>query len=226
MSPTTPRPALLFDMDGTLVDSEPLWHRAEHALVAAHGHRLDPEVRGRLEGLATDASMAVLRSHYRLEADIATLAAELEARMLALLPEAGATPGAADLLHWTRHNGLPFALVSNSSHAIIAAALAQQPWAELFPADRRFSADDVDRGKPAPDLYLHAARSLGVSTADCIVVEDSLAGVRAALAAGMACWAVPAPHGDRSAFEALTPHVADGLGEVLAELEVRFGGRS
>lgn len=220
-----PPRALLLDMDGTLVDSEPLWHVAEQDLVSAHGHTLEPEVRLELEGMATSASMQVLRSHYRLEPDIATLAADLEARMLALLPRAGSTAGASELLSWTAQSGLAFALVSNSSHAIIEAALAGQPWAELFAPERRFSAEDVERGKPEPDLYLHAARTLGVTPGECIVVEDTLAGVRAALAAGMTCYAVPAEHADRATFRTLTPHVVDGLSGVLTALERLVGGR-
>jgi HAD superfamily hydrolase (TIGR01509 family) len=206
-------------MDGTLVDSEPLWHRAEAALVSAHGHTLDAEVRRRLEGTATEAAMAVLREAYRIEADVATLATDLEARLLALLPEAQAKPGAAELLAWTAESGLPFALVSNSSRTVIEGALAEQPWAELIAPERRFSADDVGYGKPAPDLYLHAARSLGFDPAGCLAVEDTQTGVRAALAAGMTCWAVPEPHADLVAFRALTPHLFGGLPDVLVALQ-------
>jgi HAD superfamily hydrolase (TIGR01509 family) len=206
-------------MDGTLVDSEPLWHRAETALVAAHGHTLDAEVRDQLAGVATEAAMALLRERYRIGVDVATLAADLEARMLALLPQAQAKPGAAELLAWAARSGLRFALVSNSSHAVIEGALAGRPWAEPIAPERRFSADDVTFGKPAPDLYLHAARSLGVDPAGCLVVEDTETGVRAARAAGMTCWAVPEPHADPEAFRPLTPHLFTGLPEVLAALQ-------
>ncbi len=210
--------AVLVDMDGTLVDSEPLWRRAERDFVAAHGHLLEPEIQAAMEGKDLVAAMRVLRWRYRLEPPLLQLTAELEARVMALLPSARALPGAAELVAFLSASGVPYALVSNSSHAIIDATLAGQPWAEALPAELRFSVDDVSRGKPDPELFLHAADALKADPERCLAIEDSTAGVDGALAAGTICFALPGPHADRDWFAVRTPYLFGSLHEVIAIL--------
>jgi len=111
-------------------------------------------------------------------------------------------PGAREALQATTALGLPFRIASNSSHAEMAAKFGRTGLLDLV-AGRVHSAYDMiaqgRRGKPAPDLFLHAAATEGVEPAECVVIEDSLAGVRAAVAAGMTCLAL-VPEGDGAAL--------------------------
>lgn len=201
-----------------LLDSEKLWHEAERWLIERHGHVVDETLQKTFTGMDTPTIIHTLKRAYRLEPDEATLADELRQRVEALLKDVEARVGAGELLAFLAERGIPRAVVSNSSRDMIEASLACQPWRELC-ADR-FSADHVAHAKPAPDLYLYAAQKLGVRPNTCLVLEDSLTGVRAAVSAGMTCFAVPSEEGpDLAAFAALTPHIFEDLHEVRTWLE-------
>ncbi|HET6635493.1 MAG TPA: HAD-IA family hydrolase, partial [Streptomyces sp.] len=104
-------------------------------------------------------------------------------------------PGAAEVLSKLDADGVPYCVASSADHARIRFALQKAGLARFFDEDRIYSSQDVGRGKPAPDLFLHAAAAMGFSPADCAVVEDSPLGVAAAVAAGM----------DVYGFAAMTP---------------------
>jgi beta-phosphoglucomutase-like phosphatase (HAD superfamily) len=97
---------------------------------------------------------------------------------------------------------------------IIDAIVTAQGWAGRFPL--RCSADAVPNGKPAPDVYLRAAQMLGVEPSDCLALEDSVTGARAAVAAGMVCYGVPdVPRVDPARLREVTPHIYESLHQVL-----------
>ena len=205
-------------MDGTLTDSEPLWHEAEHALIARHGRVVDPDIQKTFTGVDSPTMIARLRAAYGVAASEAQLLAELMTDVRRLLAAVPARAGAADLLHWLAEQDVPRALVSNSARELIELSLSAQPWGYLL--EHRLSAEDVTHAKPAPDLYLLAAERLGADPAACLVLEDSLTGVRAAAAADMTVYAVPSdPEPDLEAFRALTPYVFGSLVEVGRQLE-------
>jgi beta-phosphoglucomutase-like phosphatase (HAD superfamily) len=108
----------------------------------------------------------------------------------------------------------------HSALDIIEATLASQPWRHLL--DKQFSINHVSRGKPAPDIYLLAAQTLGVQPQHCMVIEDSLTGATAAIAAGMRCIMVCHEEKYRPAFEALVPEVVSSLYEVIDILETQI----
>ncbi|MBZ0287226.1 MAG: HAD-IA family hydrolase, partial [Anaerolineae bacterium] len=113
---------------------------------------------------------------------------------------------------------IPTAIASSSPKAIIDAILKAQGWDTLFSV--RCSAEDEARGKPAPDVYLRAAERLGINPGDCLALEDSPNGARAAVAAGMTCYAVPdTKHISSHAFDGITPHVFRSLHEVLDSIK-------
>jgi HAD superfamily hydrolase (TIGR01509 family) len=177
--------AVLLDMDGTLVDSETLWRVAEREFAARHGFRLEPSLQATFVGKEVISVMAFLKERFGLLGGTATLAEELEAIVKSLLPQVKEQPGATELITLLNTYDMPRAIVSNSTGDIIAKTLEKQPWADHIP--RRFSADDVSKGKPEPDLYLLAAGALNVSPEHCLVIEDSLPGAQAAVSAGMTC---------------------------------------
>ncbi|MFJ3669404.1 HAD-IA family hydrolase [Streptomyces sp. NPDC090106] len=172
--------AVLFDMDGTLVDTESLWLRT----VRASAPDVDVDrVLGR--------SVADTASHLHTLSgdDPRDLAADLEARFLAAVrEEAAPLPGALELLDLLAESAIPAALVSASSRTVVDAVL------ERLGADRfrtTVAEGETPRTKPAADPYLAAARALGVDPTACLAVEDSPTGVRAAEAAGCRVLAVP-----------------------------------
>ena len=186
--------ALIFDMDGVLVDSEPLWRLAEREVFAGVGINLDDSDCERTMGMRTDE---VVRYWYGQSpwkgALPAVVEARIETRMQELIAEsAGAMPGVEHAMTTARDAGLELALASSSPPVLIDAVLRKLGYERAFAVVR--SAIDEDFGKPHPAVFLTTARLLGVSPNACAVLEDSLAGVRSAHTAGMRVIAVPPAH--------------------------------
>jgi len=193
--------AVIFDMDGLLIDSEPLWHEAEKEIFATVGLHLSTQDCLGTTGLRVDEVVRFWNAPPELAAQIVN-------RVIALVEQKGvAKPGVAEALGACA--GRVIGLASSSPSRLIAAVLQR-----LGIADRitvAHSAEHEARGKPHPDVYLTTARRLGVAPSACIAVEDSPTGVRAAKAAGMRCVAVPdALFADDPRF-ADADHVIDSL---------------
>ncbi|WP_297749074.1 HAD family phosphatase [uncultured Tessaracoccus sp.] len=175
--------AVLFDMDDTLVDSEQAWFDATRQLWEENGvsKGFDDEVTDELRGGTIEDVVALFsRVHTGVEADVA------ERRMLQLLQEHLADgvepmPGAEALLE-ALSGTIPMAVASNSPSAIVKATMHSLGWQRYFVA--MLGTEDVERPKPAPDLYLAAAERCGVAPERCVVVEDSRTGATAAREAG------------------------------------------
>ncbi len=151
--------AVIFDMDGLLVDSEPVWAIAESAMMAARGVKTNPEIQRDLVGLRMRDFLAGMRTAYAMTDSINDLSADITARMTALIPEkVMPRPGARELLDYLYERGIPCAIASSSPMAIIDATVAAQNWDRYF--QTHVCGDDVPSGKPAPDIYLEAARRL------------------------------------------------------------------
>lgn len=208
---------IIFDMDGTLVDSEGVWEKAEAEMFAARGMDYTDEVRQQVIGLRLDEFFQKLIDIYELDEDVDALANELIQRMTEKIPAlVKPKPGAEEAIAYAEELGLPYCIASSSPLAIIDAILRAQGWARRIP--QRYSADEVAKGKPAPDVYLYAAQQLGVKAQDCLALEDSPNGAKSAVAAGMTCYVVPDSHSKPEAFARITPHVFPTLHEALAHL--------
>ena len=217
MNPIGPPPVgLLLDMDGTLIDTEPVWFAAEQAAVARFGGHLPDDAREALLGTDAQTLITLLIERYGADTDHDALVDALGEEVGSRLDEAPALPGAAELVEAAAMAGLRCAVVSNSPALVVEATLAPHPWAQRL--DVRVTADDVLRPKPAPDLYRLGLARLGLSAADAIAIEDSPLGATAAVAAGVRCIAVPSPRAARGGFDAVTPHVARDLYEAAAWL--------
>jgi HAD superfamily hydrolase (TIGR01509 family) len=211
--------AIIFDMDGLLVDSERIWYQAEDEFIQSFGHVYTQEAREAIIGLRIDEFTAVLKDLYKLEPPLEELVATLEGRVLELIKtEVKPQRGAQEVIDFVIANNIPHAIASSSSKKVIDTTLEAQGWSDLFKI--RCSADDDARGKPAPDVYLRAVKTLGFDPSRCLALEDSPNGSRAAVAAGLTCYAVPdASHSAHTAFEGITPHVFNSLFEVLEKLK-------
>ncbi|WP_433393734.1 HAD family hydrolase [Micromonospora sp. KLBMP9576] len=182
---------MLFDMDGTLVDSEKLWDVALRELAAEYGGTLSDSARRAVIGTSMAASMRIVHDDLgQPERDPAASEAWINARILELF-RTGLRwrPGALPLLRAVRAAGIPTALVTSSVRPLVEVAL-DTLGRDSF--DAIVCGDEVDDAKPHPEPYLTAARLLGVPIARCVAIEDSPTGVASALAAGAAVLAVPA----------------------------------
>ncbi|MFK0104339.1 HAD family hydrolase [Streptomyces sp. NPDC091217] len=183
--------SVIFDLDGTLVDSEPNYYEATRQTLAAHGVQdYTWAEHERFVGISTLETLALFRERYGLRPPVAELLAETNRHYLELArTRTPAYPEMRKLVELLTAEGVPMAVASGSSPEAIAAILSGTGLdAQLRTV---VSADEVPRGKPAPDVFLEAARRLGSAPADCAVLEDAAPGAAAAHAAGMRCIAIP-----------------------------------
>ncbi|GAA1679060.1 HAD family hydrolase [Glycomyces endophyticus] len=182
--------AVLFDMDGTLLDSEPLWDVALEELAVLLGGALRAEVRDRMVGSNEDASVIFLLEDLGLPVESFPEHVQWLRNRMKTLFAAGAAwkPGAKELLLEVRAAGVPTALVTSTARELTEVLLQT-----LDPAnfDVIICGDEVQARKPDPEPYLTAAAKLGVDIDRSIVLEDSRSGTESALAAGAVAFAVP-----------------------------------
>lgn len=181
--------AVLWDMDGTLVDSEPAWIAAQYALVERSGGVWSDADALALVGSTLEQTAVALRAA-GVDLDDAAIEDALEGDVAAAL-RAGIAwrPGARELLRSVTAAGIPQAIVTTSSWRL--ASIVAEALAEVVSFAEIVTGDDVVHGKPDPEPYLLAARRLGVAIEDCAAVEDSPTGLAAAVASGAAVVGVP-----------------------------------
>ncbi|NRQ50720.1 HAD family hydrolase [Aeromicrobium stalagmiti] len=179
--------AVLWDLDGTIVDTEPLWMAAEHDLAAAHGKIWTEEDALQLVGNSLIASGEYIRTKLEIDMTAEQVVDYLVERLAASLRQhIDWRPGARELIAALDEAGVPQALVTMSYAPIAEPVVAALPFAAVV------TGDAVERPKPFPDPYLLAAESLGVDPTQCIAIEDSGTGSTSANAAG--CKVVVVPH--------------------------------
>ncbi len=194
--------AVLWDMDGTLVDTEPCWIEAEYALAERYGGTWSREHALNLVGNDLIESGLYIREHMGIGLEPSLIVEELLDHVVASVERSVPwSPGAVELLTGLREHGVPCALVTMSYRRFVAPILAALP-KDTFAAV--VTGDAVLHGKPHPEPYLKAARALGVEPADCLAIEDSNTGARSAEAAGCTVLVienhVPVAPGERRVF--------------------------
>ena len=211
---------VIFDLDGLLVDSEPVQLRAWEEYLAGQGHVLSDELLARMYGRRLiDASAAVV-DHLALEVDAATVATERDALFLAMVPGAIVTmPGATALLLALHERGVPLALATSGHRRYVDLVLDTAGVPRVFAVE--VTGEMVEHGKPAPDTFLVAESLLGRSPDECLVLEDSPNGVRAAKASGAWCIGITHHAGREELLEAGADHVLDTLDDVLVLLDAQ-----
>lgn len=184
--------AVLFDMDGTLVDSEKLWDVAIQKLYARFGGVLTPEVRQSTVGGSAEGVMQIVYTDLGMDLDPDHMAATADwlHEITGELFDAGLPwcDGARELLDALWTHGVPMALVTNTRRALTERAL-DSIGRHYFTAS--ICGDEVPRGKPAPDLYRRAAELMGFSPQECLAIEDSVTGAASAESAGCPVLVVP-----------------------------------
>jgi HAD superfamily hydrolase (TIGR01509 family) len=183
--------AVVFDMDGVLIQSEEVWDEVREAYVRERGGRYDAEVQRAMMGMSSTEWSRYLHESAGVPDGPAAINDEVVRRMLESYR--GHLPlieGAEEAVRRLAGR-FPLAVASSSNRPLIDAVLEVAGLAQYFTAT--VSSEEVARGKPAPDVYLEAARRLGVPAARCAAIEDSHGGIRSAKAAGMRVIAIPNP---------------------------------
>lgn len=214
----------MFDLDGVLIDSEPVWEQVRRAVVAEHGGRWAPDTQRRLMGMSTTEWATYLSDELGVGLPPDQVATTVIGRMAArytehlpLMPSAGEAVRALGG-RW------PLGLASSSPATLIDTVLDAAGLRHMFAVT--LSTEHVARGKPAPDVYLTVAERLGVAANRCVAIEDSSNGLRAASAAGAGVVAIPHPlyPPDADAL-ALAQLVLPGLADLTPDALAAFQGR-
>ena len=207
--------AIVFDMDGVIVDTEQVWDEVREQLVADWGGRYSPAAQRAMMGMSSGEWSRYMHDELGVSQAPEAINDEVVRRMLdryrADLP---LIDGAVEAVR-NLSGSFPLAVASSSNRPLIDAVLSTADIAGCFAAT--VSSEEVPRGKPSPDVYLEAARRLGVAPGLCAAVEDSANGIRSAAAAGMHVIAYPNRHyGPEADALALADAVIDSLGELVA----------
>lgn len=182
--------AVIFDLDGVIVDSEIWWHQERAAWASDLGLTWSEADSRAVMGANSRGWARIMRERLGLDAVLEpSIEADIVRRMVERYRDATPEiPGAIDAVRRIAA-GWPVAIASSAHRDVIDAALRSSGLGELVPII--VSSDEVEHGKPAPDVYLEAAKRLGIPAASCLVVEDSINGVKAGLSAGMTVVLVP-----------------------------------
>jgi HAD superfamily hydrolase (TIGR01509 family) len=214
--------AVVFDLDGVLLDSEGIWNAARKRVAQEHGGRWPPDAQRTMMGMSSTEWSSYMHDELGVSLPPEEISAAVVARLEELYREH------LPLLPGARETVIEFAgvwtlgLASSANRPIIDLVLDLAGLTECFAAT--VSSEEVAHGKPAPDVYLEAARRIGVAPAECVAVEDSANGIRSGVAAGMAVIAVPdreSPPGEDAL--ALADDVVDSLLALTPERVRRLG---
>jgi len=206
--------AVLFDLDGVLADSEPMWNDIDAAMLAHYGVTYRGEHKASVLGKSFPIALRFYKDTFGVQAPIeemftrrSEIALDFYARQIPMYP------GAPRVLQWLRDENLKLSLATSSVGSIVQPFLDRNDIAKYFHA--LTFGEEVENGKPHPDIYLKAAAKVGVEPARCLVVEDALSGIQAGKSAGMTVVAIPDA---RFVDVALYPGQADVIFDELGEL--------
>ncbi len=205
--------AIIFDMDGLMVDSEPIARQGWENFLASFGQKLNEQTYERMVGLRFDESAKIVQTTYNLPISSQKVAELKEAEMAKLLSiKLPVMPGLHNLIHYINAQRLPWAVATSSRRYHALNVLNQLGLSDNCHAIA--AGNEVANGKPAPDIYLLAASRLDIAPEDCLALEDSVPGGKAAIAAGMTLAAVPNGHTTKADFP-FAHHVFSSLNDII-----------
>ncbi len=215
--------AVAFDMDGLMFNTEDLYDEVGDTLLQRHGQRFTRELKLEMMGRTGREALAIMKQRCDLPQSVDGLLIEVEQIFSTLLPSRiEMMPGLSSLLEFLERHKIPKCVATSSRREFATVALGS------FDLEPRFefllTADDVQNGKPAPEVYLKAAEQLGIKPVEMLVLEDSVIGSRAAAAAGAFTIAVPTSHSVDGDFSHVN-HVADSLNDPMIQ-QVLSRGRA
>lgn len=216
--------AVLFDMDGVIADSEAMWNEIDAATLKLHGVEYKGEHKAQVLGKSFPIALAFYRDTFGIRADIeemmlqrSDIARDFYAERVPMFDDV------PQVLAALRERGLKIGLATSSVSTLARPFLQRHNIEQFF--DELTTGEEVEHGKPNPDIYLKAARRVGVAPEKCLVVEDAVAGVQAGKAAGMIVAAIPDERwGDVSMFPELADVVLEDLAQLLPWLDRHIAG--
>ncbi len=192
---------LIYDLDGLLLDTEPLHTKVNQMIANRYGKSINPELQFKLCGRKSKDSAKLIVETLELPVTVEAYIKEKDAIIYQYYPNVPPLAGAVRLTQHFAANHIPQAIAtSSSSRPFTAKTQSHQDWFSIFQYIVRGDNPDIKQGKPAPDIFLITAEKLGAKPEQCLVFEDSLAGVAAARAAQMAVVAVPSPDMDHQLY--------------------------
>lgn len=220
--PTHPVQGVIFDMDGLMLDTETVSLRAWLAASTELGHTLPASLWHDIIGMNHAGSQAYLRAQLGDDFPLQALTARTQHHYQSILSSEGVQlkAGLLDLLDWIAARALPCAVATSTRHALALKKLSAAGILERF--QQVIGGDQVAHGKPAPDIYLKAAADLRLAPSACIALEDSVNGVRASHAAGVAVILVPDLVMPPASVQALACATVDSLTQAAAIIEARL----
>jgi HAD superfamily hydrolase (TIGR01509 family) len=184
--------AVIFDLDGVILDSEQVWDRARREVVDEHGGHWVEAATASMQGMSSPEWSRYLHDDLGVRLSPEQISELVTAKVLASYEkELPVIPGAVEAV-WRIHRRWPLGLASSAGRPVIDRVLSDLALLEAFAA--LVSSEEVARGKPAPDVYIEVVRRLGLPAEDCAAVEDSTNGIGSAIAAGLRVVAIPNPH--------------------------------
>jgi HAD superfamily hydrolase (TIGR01509 family) len=215
--------SVIFDMDGVLVESEALWDKAREDLVKETGGRWGAGAQRAMMGMASNQWSVYVRDELEVPMTAEAISDEIVRRLIAQYKaNFPAIPGAADVVKAAAAKW-PLAVASSSNRELIDMVIEIGGLAPYFVTT--VSSEEVGRGKPAPDVFLAAAEKLGTDPANCVVIEDSKNGMKAAVAAGMKIIAAPNREFPPSEEDLkMADAVVESVDQITNELIEQVGG--
>ncbi len=220
-----PASAVFFDMDGVLIDSEPVWQEAIVSTFGRLGITLDATMQEHLAGMGNVESVQyVLGRNPGVRADVREICAQLDAHVLCRIGEGiGAIPGAEALVRALAGGGVPLALVSTSGPALMAAVVRANRWDGLFRVV--LSSEEVGPGKPDPAVYCEAVRRMQADVSRSLAIEDTVNGARSAHGAGLPVIGLTRDPGVAAAMAPLVWQVVPDYTALTSLVQERFERR-
>lgn len=194
--------AVIFDMDGTIVNTEDLWKDINNRLLRFYGKTFDESLRVKMMGRNDQESLAILKSYYNIDTPLEEIISLRRKMLLEDISMIKLNEGFMQLLTFLEKKKIKKALATSSFRKFAEKILSTFSLRTRF--DSVVTGDEIERSKPCPDIFLHAAEELGVESLHCLVIEDAQNGIEAASAAGMKSIAIPHHHSQSHDFSKAT----------------------
>ncbi len=209
---------VIYDMDGLLLDTEPLYTQVTEKIVARYGKTFDWSLKAQMIGKKSIDASRLLVKELELPMSAEVYLEECENKLKELFPLTQPLPGAWEITAHLNKHGIAQAVGTSSCHDMFLLKTANhREWFEMFDCVVTADTPDVEHGKPAPDIFLSACNKLGADPEKCLVFEDSPYGMEAALSANMSIVAVPDANMDKSIYRD-SHQILDSLNDFKPEL--------
>ena len=197
--------ACLFDMDGLLLDTESIYTEVTQSIIGPLGHQYHWGLKSNMIGRPAIESATYLVETLELPFSPEEYLEQRSVKLLEFMPTCKPLPGARELIEHLHSNGIPIAVATSSSLSLFETkTMHHKDWFSLFDTVVTPDSERVVKGKPAPDIFLEAARQLNVSAEKALVFEDAPSGLQAGISAGMQVVAVPDPNMDKDRYQQAT----------------------